>query len=292
MKRGGQCLLIIGVLLFLSMSVQAYTEINFDDGQTHIIDYAINEDVANVRNNTSVILNQGGVMDSEVYVYDESSFQLLGGQISGLFQGISAHGQSEIIISDGIVGGYVYTYDNSQATIEGGSIGNLVYTLGNSNVAVSGGQMMLWVSQNSTVTVSGGEFVHLLSFAEGYLEMTGGEIDGTLRVTDNSIAVVSGGTFNDFILSASEIIFQGADFMVNGNPVEYGASLRDYAIPTSYNGGTWLGGIITGTLENGGVLNNQFYIAETDADIVCVPEPCTLTLLSLGGLALSRRRKR
>ncbi len=279
------------LLVTLSTFAEAYTEKNFDDGQTHNIDYAISEDVVNISSYTEVILEQGGTMDSEVYVYGSSAFHLSGGQIIGKFHGISAYGTGEVVISDGTVGGYVYTYDDSQATVEGGAINNVFCAMGNSNVTVSGGEMMLWVSQNSTASISGGKFNHVQSFLDGYLEMTGGEVDETLKVYGDSTAIISGGKFNGFILSASEIFFEGVNFMVNGNPVEYGASLRDYAIPTSYDGGTWLGGIISGTLANGGVLNNQFYIAEYDADIVCIPEPCTLSLLGLGGLGLLRKRR-
>ena len=49
-------------------------------------------------------------------------------------------------------------------------------------------------------------------------------------------------------------------------------------------------GVLTGTLHSGALLNNSFSIS-TDASITLIPEPATLSLLALGGLALLRRRR-
>ena len=68
--------------------VEAYTIKDFNDGGTHIVNYSVTEDVVNIRSDTEVVLTQGGVIDSEVYVYGTSKFHLSGGQISGLFHGI------------------------------------------------------------------------------------------------------------------------------------------------------------------------------------------------------------
>jgi len=48
---------------------------------------------------------------------------------------------------------------------------------------------------------------------------------------------------------------------------------------------------LTGTLLSGDPINNQFRIGN-NAKIVLVPEPATIVLLGLGGLALLRRRRR
>jgi len=50
-------------------------------------------------------------------------------------------------------------------------------------------------------------------------------------------------------------------------------------------------GTLTGTLDNGDPLDNEFYIY-AGSRIALVLEPATLSLLALGGLALLRRRRR
>ncbi len=74
----------------------------------------------------------------------------------------------------------------------------------------------------------------------------------------------------------------GQDFAFNGVPVGLG----------EFDAGTadWIHGRITGTLLNGDLLDNGFYIYG-DSRLVLVPEPATLSLLTLGGLAVFRRRR-
>ena len=47
---------------------------------------------------------------------------------------------------------------------------------------------------------------------------------------------------------------------------------------------------LTGTLDNGGVINNDFKIGGSVASIVLVPEPMSISLLGLGGLMLRKRK--
>jgi hypothetical protein len=74
----------------------------------------------------------------------------------------------------------------------------------------------------------------------------------------------------------SIITFVGADFAINGNPVNFGDLASDYAIPGTepFWGDSCMTGVITGTLANGDTLNNTFYLVE-DADItfITAPEP-------------------
>ncbi len=72
--------------------------------------------------------------------------------------------------------------------------------------------------------------------------------------------------------------------------MNFGDSLRDYGIigGPNYAG---LVGTVTGLLQDGTSMNNTFYISEaTNADIIFVPEPMTLVLLSFGGLFLRSRK--
>jgi hypothetical protein len=90
----------------------------------------------------------------------------------------------------------------------------------------------------------------------------------------------------------SLITLDGYNFQVNGQSIGYGAMASDYAVPGSdHYGNPCLTGTITGTLVNGNILNNQFYIFD-EADITFVPEPATILLLGLGSSALLRKRRK
>jgi hypothetical protein len=127
-----------------------------------------------------------------------------------------------------------------------------------------------------------------VAYDSSTVTVSGGTIGFDLFATNSSTVTVSGGTITDRINASdeSQVILWGSDFAVDGTPVDHGAltsifggSIEDE--PSRH---------ITGMLANGGSLDNDFYIGN-NASIVLIPEPTTLLLLGLGGLALLRRKR-
>jgi hypothetical protein len=201
---------------------------------------------------TTVNLLPGGLLMGELDAYDGSQINVSGGSIT-YGCGLYAYNSSRITISSGSVGNFS-AYDNSQLTMSGGAV--TYYDL--------------WGYGNSGIVISGGS------------------IAGRLIANNNSQITISGGTIGTGIyagwqaFSKSTITFVGHDFAINGTNAGYGEyTLRDMSI-----------GTLSGTLANGGFLNNKFYITEDSRIILApVPEPATLLLLGLGAVILRKPKK-
>lgn len=195
-----------------------------------------------------------------------------------------AHSSSRINVSGGGVGVGLLAYENSVIDI----IGGIMHSVGihdNSLVTMSGGTIndQLKAIGLSKVFVSGGYIRNrgLETGGDSMVTISGGRIDGML-IRGNSQVTVTGGVFDDVfgLYNTATLIIDGMDFKIDGRSVANG----DY----NFNYSEWHN--ITGTLSNGDVLNNDFYPWESTATISLIPEPCSLVLLGLGGLALRRRK--
>ena len=158
--------------------------------------------------------------------------------------------------------------------VDGGLIGYDVRAFNNSEVKVSGGSIAvdLWGFGNSTITINGGLIGDdILAYDSSTVTVNGGLIGGELDAYDSGI-----------------IYLCGLDFSVDGVPLNFGDSLRNYGT-LNLKGDGWRSGIITGTLQDGSALNSEFLIEETTtANIIIIPEPATLLLFGLGGLILRK----
>ena len=191
-------ILIAGCTIALSACCNyAAAALVFNDGGTHIINYAVYEPVYVDQSapgvGTRVQLLHGGLIHAWIDAHQDSRVNILGGRVSG---SVNAYGASHITVVGGEIGGPVYSRENSRLDISGGSMDAWVQSLGSSEVTIGGGEIGLFVEawDNSRVTISGGTI--------------GGRI---AAVRDGLITLV------------------GSNFAVNGTPVGYGDFASDYA---------------------------------------------------------------
>jgi len=266
------------VLFSFSLSAEAAL-IQFKDGQTHDIDYQINDEVwvdyqspgsktafnlvagGKVYNNKLVgycdsnIGVSGGTVQGVLYAYDSSRINMSAGKAAYL----SPHNTSSVTVTGGTAD-YLWAYDNSEVDLSGGTIGGYLYAQNNTRLNISDGSigtdLWLWNSNRS--------------------EMYGGTIGYNILLGNSAI-----------------LTLHGSDFSVDGQPVSSGDLTS--ILGGSYNGEPYRQ--ITGVLANGDVLNNRFKIGET-ASIHLVPEPSTMTMITallLSGFVAGRlffRRKK
>jgi len=177
-------------------------------------------------------------------------------------------------IIDNYTGYGIAVYEDGIVDISGGFISSIVLSSGRSKVSFSNGTIMnLNASGYSEVYVSGGIIAGVLgAYGNGTVYLSGGEIGNELVAFSNGEIFVTGGKLGMPIRvsNTSKVVIYGTDF--NYAYGEIGVT----------------SGELTGTLANGDTINNYFYIND-NASIILVPEPATLLLLGLGGLALRRK---
>ena len=117
--------------------------------------------------------------------------------------------------------------------------------------------------------VSGGFINYLVGDYSGRIALSGGLIGQEILAKQTAVLTI-----------------HGRDFAVDGTPVGY------TELSSIFGGEYWdePDRRLTGTLLNGELLDNYFYIGQ-DATIVLIPEPATILLLGLGGIALLRKRR-
>lgn len=126
------------------------------------------------------------------------------------------------------------------------------------------------------------------------LSISGGSVD-FLQAWHNPTITLSGGSVNIIRVGGNGIVYLvGTDFKVDGKTLSYGDKVGDFISLTGDGGDPFYFGTITGTLSDGSVLDCDFKIYNTGfnagiADIVIIPEPATLFLLSLGGVLMRRK---
>lgn len=251
-------------LATLSVSSICIGSVVYSDGGTHVISTKLNDNVYVDQGapgvGTHVELTSTGAVNFPYgfYAYNDSVITVLGGDIQG--RGLNL-------------------FDRSRLTMTGGNFSSSIYASG-----------------NSAFTIGGGSTASALAM---YNQATGQVLSATfsmLFIRDSSRLLFSGGFIQENICAgssymqnhASLIQFAGSNFKVNGLSVPIGSSLRTYATWTLYDGEYCLSGRLTGTLANGGTLNNMFYIYDS-SNIVVIPEPSMLLLL-LCGMPLLRKR--
>ncbi len=137
------------------------------------------------------------------------------------------------------------------------------------------------VFQNSRFEMIAGEIEDgtLILFDHGQAELSGGRVsDNSMRIFDFSRLIITGGDIGPGVRSYgnSEVFIYGSNFQIDGVPVGYGP------VPVPM-------GNLTGDLLNGQI-QCSFDIFD-DSSVTLVPEPVSVVVLGLGGVALILRRK-
>jgi hypothetical protein len=290
MKNARMTICLVAAVLTIATG-QGFGLTQFKDGGTHNINSTTNDDVwvdylAPGKQTTVNLLNGGYIPQPyKLQGYNDSRINISGGSV-GYF--MYANERSQITMSSGSMG-YLYGYGNSQVTKSGGSV-TYFNAYDSSRVTMSGGSTLILSTRNSSqVTMSGGSRVSdLYALNSSQITMSGGSVYNYFDAEDNSKISWSGGTITGVGLdlrTAATLTIYGSNFALDGTPVGPGEI-------TSMLGGDFSNEpyrTLTGTLANGDIINNQFRIGN-DASIVIVPEPATLFLLTLGGLAFRRKK--
>lgn len=150
---------VIIVTLSLAGSL-AHAVVFFNDGQSHDIDYEIDDDVwvdhgyPGIK--TTLNLLDGGRVVRYLMAFEDSRINILGG--SALALGV--HQNSLVKMSAGSIEGGFLPMHNSRAFISGGSIDGLLKIGNNSKVDLSGGsiRLELIVSHTAVLTIHGLNF--------------------------------------------------------------------------------------------------------------------------------------
>ena len=189
-----------------------------------------------------------------------------------------AYKKSTVSIKGGHVG-IRSLYDDSSAIINYGNISVGLTTFGNSSVFFNGSTISdeVHATDTSRIKMNGGSSDWLLATKQGKINLNGGSIVSILLTRENGTIYING---NNFEVHAGDIT----------TPLVYGDRLSDYGILGNDGLNNYLAGTITGMLEDGTPINNNFSIYDT-SDIIIVPEPVSVLFLTVGGIALLRWKR-
>ena len=174
----------MSVVLFLC-ACPAPGTIEFKDGLTHNIDYAIADSVWVDFQSPSMF----------------TTVNLLGGGSTPNLRG----------------------YEQSRINVRGGSTG--LHSLDSSHVYISGGEILYLISQDSSyVDISGGSIGELYSWDSSQVNITGGSIYKYLCSFSSSQVDIFGGSIKGplYLDVRSFINIYGSNFAVDGKPFGYG----------------------------------------------------------------------
>lgn len=256
-------------------------------------------------NSSSVALSDGWV--GAFSAYDSSSVNMSGGSVGSTGGSLYAYNSSSVNISAGSLKN-LRVYDSSSVNMTGGLVSNYLDAhlkrSGSGSINISGGTVgtlsafmtltgveQLHISENLTlaslatygVTVAPGIVSNLrwdtiTAYGSSSVDISGGSV-GSIYAYDSCTMDISGGSIssNLYAYGTSTVTFLARDFHLgNGLSVD-----GDRVRGTGYLSGEWLDG--TRWTVNIG--------SSSEATILAIPEPATLWLLALGGLALLHRRR-
>ncbi|MFG0258202.1 MAG: hypothetical protein ACF8GE_09905 [Phycisphaerales bacterium JB043] len=262
----------------------------------------------------------GGTLRADPWAFGSSVIDVSGGQVHGfvrLFQ------DSQYTQSNGKNYGPVMLLDNAQATIAGGELGMLRLSSlqegDNATAIITGGLVkeieFFHISPMNTVIIEGGVveqiftqantkiFMHggmvkewMLSDPGTEVVITGGTVEHETDLSDHAVLNIHGGTFdakfNVVSGSALNLFVQSAT--LEGIELDF---TRSESIVINARDGSLLeavlesGELLQLTLNAISVFGEDRITTDSTLTVTLVPTPSTLAPLTLGALALSRRRR-
>ncbi len=255
---------------------------------------------------TSVVDMSGGSVSNRICAYDSSTVALSGGSVYRLY----TYASSAMDISGGSVNYRLYAYDTSTVDISGGSVS----TLGAEDTSVvdifGGSVSTLYAEDTSVVDIFGGTVDSLYAngdsvvtfYARDFRLGSGLSLDGDRLL---GTGILSGEWFDSTRWAVSiDSNASGATILAvvplpgdaNGDGV---VSADDYGSVQLNFGDTGVLGIPGDANGDGSVSADDYgsvqsHFGDTAGmeSNIPVPEPATLSLLVIGGLALIRRRRK
>ncbi len=288
------------------------TEVNIRDGELGSDSKAYN----------STINISGGIVGRRLSVYD-STLNISGGEIvtdANTFEDAAVIAyDSRIHISGGIVGTQLVAH-NSILDISGGELGSSARVFDGTTVNISGGIVKdnFRAFSGSTVNITGGRVNSLRSFSEANISgsswvrgvtanggstinINGGTVGNDLSRTNNIPSIlaqwnstfnISGGDVgsNFDVVAGSTINLTGTSFILDGIDLTHGLTVGEM-IPITDQDVAIEGLLADGSPFSFYIETNTTVLPDAIWTVTLVPEPGTLSLLSLGCISLIRDRR-
>lgn len=151
------------------------------------------------------VLNiKGGIVGSGLEVAG-STVNISGGEVGSYFQSYS----SEVNISGGEISSVLSIHSGSTLNISGGSVDYI--------------RSVTSTDEKNTINLYDGAIVDgLTAFAGNVINMTGGRVDGAFRVSSSEVEI-SGGTISSFVVSGKSVVNVTGGTFSNNFSVKYGS---------------------------------------------------------------------
>lgn len=238
---------------------------------------------------TRIDLVDGGVVD-RLDAYNHSSINIYGGEVT---RGVLIRDDGTFTMSGGLFGLYGLTDERWGLDARN-----------RANINISGG-LIGGVSARdySTILITGGDFDGIYATGHSDITINGGLADGWgIYAGSGASILLQGGNINTTLKTGGEgtIYLNGSNFEINGQSLSYGDRVSNFVPLTTYTVDdeqyNWYNGYITGNLLDGNILNTEFEISRYNmswnSDIIIIPEPATLILLSMGSLLIIKPKNK
>jgi len=172
----------------------------------------------------------------------------------------------------------VHSFDSSVVNMHGGSTPNLwVHDTGSANV-FDGWIDTVQALDASETSIKGGDVDGMAASRNSTVRLSGGTVN-SMSTYDDATVFLSGGNLNYLrVREDSQVTFVAGEFILGD-----GLWLQDEELM-----GT---GILNGTWYDGTMWRTNILVNEQTGTILLTPEPASLLLMGLGGLALRRRKR-